>query len=635
MESSAGSKGSSGKRTFTLFPSSVFAVKHSGWAVEDVVKSGCPWFCELQAPSTSCLPVQGQPKEAEWLSRAGMQSMLALPCHGEDGVCAVLVLATKQQYAWSTMLLGQLQQLAYNITPFAVEAGKSLDDQLNVPRPRRFQSSNDIAASVMDEMINLDRILAASLTASSMAAMCSSNSAPVNATTQAPAPVVASQEPQELHPAPAAAAAAVPEPVWRGVQPTEGCYKPASRITVAPRAQPSDSCTSSSYTSSCTPSQAAIPDARLMLAEPQTPQGACTPHPVLTHCVQGVPSGPGTPSHSASQQAVLPLHQQQCQQQETSPPQSMAMDMLTFAMASSANAVAAGSSPVASGQLTDSARLREASLASAGLQRPSAGGAGHHAVGAGGNTAGSSAPTNYSQHLVLLRSMSSMCMEQGVDSMQQEPFSMFAALQHEESNTDMARRLHGSAAYVAMLADASNFKERGSSAPLSMERGVVMPGGGFYEAWHLGDLASRPACMAGEEHLHAMHGAAHAHVQLPSTHEFLMTQGTAGHPTHMEQGLANNAGFLADDLTGAGRGYQSLLGAPLVPEHVSWSAIQQPTHSGDSDGFPVNSLIGRMAVASNSSRSSFQSSNRHLANTAAWQGNLSLTSNATMAPVPA
>lgn len=73
----------------TVFNRSVFALDGSNWAVEDVTNSCAPWYYDCTDM------VYGQPKEATWLKRVGMKSVLALPCSTEGVVRGVLVVAMR------------------------------------------------------------------------------------------------------------------------------------------------------------------------------------------------------------------------------------------------------------------------------------------------------------------------------------------------------------------------------------------------------------------------------------------------------------------------------------------------------------------------------------------------------------
>ena len=73
----------------TVFNRSVFALDGSNWAVEDVANSCAPWFYDCSDM------VYGQPKEATWLKRVGMRSVLALPCASDGVVRGVLVVAMR------------------------------------------------------------------------------------------------------------------------------------------------------------------------------------------------------------------------------------------------------------------------------------------------------------------------------------------------------------------------------------------------------------------------------------------------------------------------------------------------------------------------------------------------------------
>ena len=73
-----------------FFSRSVFLIDGSNWAVEDVANSGAPWYYDCAADS-----VYGLPKEASWLQRVGMRSVLALPCAYDGYVQGVLLVATR------------------------------------------------------------------------------------------------------------------------------------------------------------------------------------------------------------------------------------------------------------------------------------------------------------------------------------------------------------------------------------------------------------------------------------------------------------------------------------------------------------------------------------------------------------
>jgi hypothetical protein len=136
----------------------VYGVRNSNWSIDDVVSSGTPWMYDC-TPSRST----GLPKEAMWLKRAGAKCMISLPCTHEGSVRGVLTVGLSRLSSLEHTWLLPLQQLAYKITPFVVEACAEQIALLATGRLQRFRSTNDIAASMLDELCVLDKILLAGL----------------------------------------------------------------------------------------------------------------------------------------------------------------------------------------------------------------------------------------------------------------------------------------------------------------------------------------------------------------------------------------------------------------------------------------------------------------------------------------
>ncbi|GFH25149.1 uncharacterized protein HaLaN_23069 [Haematococcus lacustris] len=90
--------------------------------------------------------------------------MVTLPCLHEGYVRGVLTLGLPCKVV-PPELLAALTQLAYQVTPFIVEANPDLAPWMCQPRLQRFRSFNDIAASLLDDLVNLDKFLITSLTA--------------------------------------------------------------------------------------------------------------------------------------------------------------------------------------------------------------------------------------------------------------------------------------------------------------------------------------------------------------------------------------------------------------------------------------------------------------------------------------
>ncbi len=188
------------RRLFSLFGrQQAFKLDGSGWSVADVALSGLPWLYDCSDASvstpgeggTQCalcrrrsapppranpppspaprlpLPTAGagqqHPWEALWLNQAGAQSLLSLPCQHEQRVCGVLLLGSRH-LSWEHRLLRRLGHLAYRLTPFAAQAGADAAALLHGAALRRFKSPTDIASSMLNELICLDKILVARIT---------------------------------------------------------------------------------------------------------------------------------------------------------------------------------------------------------------------------------------------------------------------------------------------------------------------------------------------------------------------------------------------------------------------------------------------------------------------------------------
>ncbi|KAL6752913.1 hypothetical protein V8C86DRAFT_3103761 [Haematococcus lacustris] len=147
------------RHAFTLLPHTAYSLHGSNWSIEDVVQSQSPWVYDCSEPGA-----QGLPQEAVWLRRAGVPSMVTLPCLHEGYVRGVLTLGLPCKVV-PPELLAALTQLAYQVTPFIVEANPDLAPWMCQPRLQRFRSFNDIAASLLDDLVNLDKFLITSLTA--------------------------------------------------------------------------------------------------------------------------------------------------------------------------------------------------------------------------------------------------------------------------------------------------------------------------------------------------------------------------------------------------------------------------------------------------------------------------------------
>ncbi|GFH15402.1 uncharacterized protein HaLaN_11625 [Haematococcus lacustris] len=83
----------------------------------------------------------GLPQEAVWLRRAGVPSMVTLPCLHEGYVRGVLILGLPCKVV-PPELLAALTQLAYQVTPFIVEANPDLAPWMCQPRLQRFSTSS-------------------------------------------------------------------------------------------------------------------------------------------------------------------------------------------------------------------------------------------------------------------------------------------------------------------------------------------------------------------------------------------------------------------------------------------------------------------------------------------------------------
>mmetsp|Transcript_5094 Transcript_5094/g.11067 ORF Transcript_5094/g.11067 Transcript_5094/m.11067 type:complete len:724 (+) Transcript_5094:238-2409(+) len=150
-------------RQFSLFPSSAFTVAGSNWSVEDVLSTGIPLYYDCSSGST------GLPQEAVWLKRCGIRSMLSLPCAHQGRIYGVLTLGIKA-VTWDQLLVRKLHELAYRMTPYVVESTYAMSRAMSQKAVRRFESTNDIAAAMIDEMINLDKTIVSRITASAQAA---------------------------------------------------------------------------------------------------------------------------------------------------------------------------------------------------------------------------------------------------------------------------------------------------------------------------------------------------------------------------------------------------------------------------------------------------------------------------------
>ncbi|GFH16680.1 uncharacterized protein HaLaN_13147, partial [Haematococcus lacustris] len=137
-----------------------YSIHGSNWSIEEVVASQSAWVYDCSEPKA-----RGLPQEAVWLHRAGVPSMVTLPCLHDGYVRGVLILGLPCKMV-SPQLLVALRQLAYQVTPFVVEANPELAPWLCQPRLQRFRSSNEIAATILDDIVNLDKILMLTLTAS-------------------------------------------------------------------------------------------------------------------------------------------------------------------------------------------------------------------------------------------------------------------------------------------------------------------------------------------------------------------------------------------------------------------------------------------------------------------------------------
>jgi len=145
------------KNMFSLSGNGVFMIDGCGWSLEDVVPASAPWFYECMGPHYN----QAQPREAAWLHRAGMGSIISLPCthEGSTSTQGVLIVASESKQ-WDQQLLSKLAQLAQLVAPVAAEAtADATQSHFNCNRPKRFQSFNDLAGCMLEELVNLDKIL--------------------------------------------------------------------------------------------------------------------------------------------------------------------------------------------------------------------------------------------------------------------------------------------------------------------------------------------------------------------------------------------------------------------------------------------------------------------------------------------
>ncbi|KAF5829581.1 hypothetical protein DUNSADRAFT_15880 [Dunaliella salina] len=142
------------QRRFTLSPKQVFLTADSNWAVTDVHSADMEAPCFYECLSSA----RGLPHEAQWLSREGMRSMLTLPCTHEGSVWGVLTVASPQSHFGKTQV-ALLQQLCHQITPLVVKARDVLDSVLCNGQFSRCQSTNELATCMLDEIVQLDKIL--------------------------------------------------------------------------------------------------------------------------------------------------------------------------------------------------------------------------------------------------------------------------------------------------------------------------------------------------------------------------------------------------------------------------------------------------------------------------------------------
>ncbi|GLI64369.1 hypothetical protein VaNZ11_007615 [Volvox africanus] len=142
-----------------VFNRCVFKVKDSNWCVEDVVASRAPWYYDCASAANGF----GLPQDGSWLRRAGMRSLLALPCLQGNDVTGVLTVASKQK-SLDHLLLHKLEELCYKITPIVTDAVVEYSTLLGNRRiAAPYESISDFAHEVLGEMLNLDLAVIASV----------------------------------------------------------------------------------------------------------------------------------------------------------------------------------------------------------------------------------------------------------------------------------------------------------------------------------------------------------------------------------------------------------------------------------------------------------------------------------------
>ncbi|GLC52466.1 hypothetical protein PLESTB_000632100 [Pleodorina starrii] len=151
-----------GSQSFlNVFTRCVFQVNDSNWCVEDVVASKAPWYYDCASAANGF----GLPQDGGWLRRGGMRSMLALPCMQGDDVTGVVAVASKHK-SLDHLLLRKLEELCFKITPTVTDAVLHFSPLLcNTRMAAPYESITDFAHEVLGEMLNLDRAVAASVSA--------------------------------------------------------------------------------------------------------------------------------------------------------------------------------------------------------------------------------------------------------------------------------------------------------------------------------------------------------------------------------------------------------------------------------------------------------------------------------------
>ncbi|GIL83610.1 hypothetical protein Vretimale_10413 [Volvox reticuliferus] len=145
--------------SLNVFTRCVFQVKDSNWCVEDVVASRAPWYYDCASAANGF----GLPQDGSWLRRAGMRSLLALPCLQGNDVTGVLSVASKQK-SLDHLLLHKLEELCYKITPTVTDAVMEFSTLLcNRRIAAPYESITDFAHEVLGELMNLDRAVVASV----------------------------------------------------------------------------------------------------------------------------------------------------------------------------------------------------------------------------------------------------------------------------------------------------------------------------------------------------------------------------------------------------------------------------------------------------------------------------------------